>query len=177
MDSTIDHVLLRIKEPKTRFRAARHQTGKLEQVDLIAVCWLGLGHLNKWESLWPFSSATLRSRLDKVMSRLGLPTHPRKGNRPVTLASLRPGGATYLIGVTESAELVRRRGRWISLKVMEIYLQEVHSATFMNEIDEESRQRILLGMKAFPDVYKNAAMYASARFPEQVWHFMFSRHS
>ena len=175
VDFTIDHVLLRIKEPKTRFRAAKQQTGKLEQIDLIAVCWLGLGELNMWEALWPFSSATLRSRLDKVMTRLGLPTNPRKGIRPMTLASFRPGGAAYLIGATESAEMVRRRGRWISMKVMEIYLQEVQSATFMNEIDAESKQRVIFAMRAFPEVFATASAFACAKFPEQVWHYFFSR--
>ena len=175
VDFTIDHVLLRIKEPKTRFRAARKQTGKLEQIDLIAVCWLGFGELERSDPLWPLSSATLRSRLDKVMTRFGLPTTPKKGLRPMTLASFRPGGATYLIGATECAELVRRRGRWVSMKVMEVYLQEVQSATFMNDIGNESKEKILFAMKAFPEVYSTAVAFACARFPEQVWHFFFSR--
>ena len=40
---SIDYVLLRIKEPTTRFRPARHQSGKLEQPDLIEVVRIGLG--------------------------------------------------------------------------------------------------------------------------------------
>ncbi len=44
---TLDHVLLKIREPKTRFRSARQQTGKLEQLDLIAVVTLGLGNLTQ----------------------------------------------------------------------------------------------------------------------------------
>eukprot|EP00435_Cladocopium_sp_Y103_P009309 s1163_g2.t1 len=35
VEGTIDYVLLRIWEPKTRFKAARHQAGKLEQPDLM----------------------------------------------------------------------------------------------------------------------------------------------
>ena len=49
---SIDHVLLKIKEPKTRFRAARHQSGKLEAPDLIEVCWIGLGDLKSGDRLW-----------------------------------------------------------------------------------------------------------------------------
>ena len=36
-----------------------------------------------------------------------------------------------MLQATEDSELVRRRGRWASHKVMEIYLQEVASSTFV----------------------------------------------
>eukprot|EP00434_Breviolum_minutum_P029037 symbB.v1.2.025685.t1/scaffold2428.1/size79313/2 len=42
---TIDYVLLKICEPKTRYRAARHQAGKLEQIDLIEVVRIGFEEL------------------------------------------------------------------------------------------------------------------------------------
>lgn len=48
--------------------------------------------------------------------------------RGFDLASLRPGGATLLLR-TEDLELIRRRGRWLSSRVMEIYLQEVMATT------------------------------------------------
>lgn len=125
--------LIKIMEPKTRFRAARRQSSKLEPPDLIQVAWMGIGKLMPRERIWPSSPSTLRHRLDKVLSKLGLPTKMVNKQKPLTLASFRPGGAIYLIGLTESSELVRRRGRWISLKVMDIYLQEVAASTFMRE--------------------------------------------
>ena len=48
---TNSFALIRIKEPKTRFRAARHQAGKVEQPDLIAVIELGFGTLKKGDQL------------------------------------------------------------------------------------------------------------------------------
>jgi len=60
VEFTIDHVLLKI-ELKTRSRAARHQSSKLEPPDLIAVVWLGIGKLRPYERIWPCSSSTLRS--------------------------------------------------------------------------------------------------------------------
>lgn len=42
---SIEHVSIRIMEPKTRFRAARHQWSKLEPPDLIQVARLGIGKL------------------------------------------------------------------------------------------------------------------------------------
>ena len=62
VNNSVKHLLLRIVDPKTRFRAARHQVGKMEQPDLILVVQLGFGDLRKEERLWPFSSATLRQR-------------------------------------------------------------------------------------------------------------------
>ena len=60
--------------------------------------------------------------------------------RPLTLASFRAGGATWLISQCESSELVRKRGRWVSIQTMEIYTQEVMSLTYMTDIGEEARQ-------------------------------------
>ena len=99
VEFSIDNVLLKILEPKTRFRAARHQSSKLEPPDLIAVVWLGVGKLRPYERIWPCSSSTLRSRLDKVLARL-LP-NKESSKRNLTLASFRLGGATYLISLTE----------------------------------------------------------------------------
>ena len=62
VNNSVKHLLLRIVDPKARFRAARHQVGKMEQPDLILVVQLGFGDLRKEERLWPFSSATLRQR-------------------------------------------------------------------------------------------------------------------
>ena len=75
--------------------------------------------------------------------RLGLPTKSGGRPQPLSLASFRPGGATWLITQTGSAELVRRRGRWVSYKVMECYLQEVTYMMYLNEIDPESKKLIL----------------------------------
>lgn len=51
VEFSIDNVLLKIVEPKTRFRAARHQSSKLEPPDLIAVVWLGVGKLRPYERI------------------------------------------------------------------------------------------------------------------------------
>ena len=146
---SIDHVLIKILEPKTRFRAARHQSSKLEPPDLIQVAWIGLGRLKPHEKVWPGSPSTVRHRLYKVLTRLGLPIKVVNQQKPLTLASFGPGGATYLIGLTESAELVRRRGRWLLLKVMDIYLQEVAASAFVTDIHEDTRATILTAMENF----------------------------
>ena len=173
VQNSIDYVLLKILEPKTRFRAARHQSSKLEPPDLIMVAWIGLGKMRPDERIWSCSPSTLRSGLDRVLSRLGLPTKTVNSRRPLTLASFRPGGATYMIGLTESSEMVRRRGRWLSLRVMEVYLQEVAASTFLTDLDEKTRQTILLAMEQFPQVLTTSVKFFESRFPEKAWNLLF----
>ena len=112
-------ILVRIDQPKTRGRAAKHQSGKLEASDLVSVASLAFLHLPKTAKLWPYTNQTLRRRLDSILDRLGIPKSGAQG-RSLDLGSLRPGGATHLLRLTEDSELVRRRGRWASHKVMEI---------------------------------------------------------
>jgi len=61
---------------------------------------------------------------------------------PYSVASLRPGGATHWLQVTEDAEYVRRKGKWISSRVLEIYLQEAAVATFEDQVTAEAKSRI-----------------------------------
>ncbi|CAE7879434.1 unnamed protein product, partial [Symbiodinium necroappetens] len=112
-------ILLKIDEPKTRLRTARHQAAKVEAQDLVQLIDLAFAHLPAYSKLWPLSAQTLRKRLDSALDALQVPT-TRSCSRPLDLGSFRPGGATFVLQATEDAELVRRRGRWVSAKVMEI---------------------------------------------------------
>jgi len=147
----------------------------MEQPDLIEVVRIGLGDLRADERLWPYSGPTLRLRLTKILSRLGLPI--KGGGKPqaLSLASLRPGGATWLITQTESAELVRRRGRWVSYKVMECYLQEVTYMTYLNEIDPGAKKFILQALRAFPSLLKAIIKFKSCKIPENTWFLLLSQ--
>ena len=161
-----DHILVRIKEPKTRYRAARHQSSKVEQPDLMQVVSMGLQGIPMYEKIWTLSGSSLRSRLTKVLQRLELPSTPDAIPRPLTLASLRAGGATWLISESENAELVRRRGRWVSMKVMEVYLQEVTASTFLNDISPDAKWKTLQAMHVFPDVVQKATAFVKSKIPE-----------
>ncbi|CAE7627177.1 unnamed protein product [Symbiodinium sp. CCMP2456] len=162
------YILIRIHEPKTRGRAARHQSAKLEPADLVQLCSLAFEHLPKTSKIWPMSAQTLRKRFYEVLARLGM---PRSGGRerPLDLGSLRPGGATYLLQLTEDSELVRRRGRWISHKIMEIYLQEVSASTFVADLDSACRDKVLTASAAFTGLLSQVAKWAKAGVPPSVW--------
>ena len=107
VDFTVSYLLIRIKEPKTRFRAARHQASKVEQPDLISIIRLGFSGLRYDEPLWHLSGATLRARFVKLLETLKLPSKAYQIPKPLTLASFRPGGATWLIAECEDVELVK----------------------------------------------------------------------
>ncbi|CAE7233167.1 unnamed protein product, partial [Symbiodinium sp. KB8] len=92
-------VLLRIQEPKTRLRMARHQAARVEPQDLVELIDLVFQGLRSDERLWPRSQQTLRKRLDAVLARLGITPH--EGEKALDLGSFRPGGATYLLQQTE----------------------------------------------------------------------------
>eukprot|EP00434_Breviolum_minutum_P041524 symbB.v1.2.036938.t1/scaffold5335.1/size28330/1 len=156
--NSVDFVLLRIKEPKTRYRAARHQAGKLEQADLIEVVRIGFADLKPFEMLWNFSGSTLRLRLQKLLEKLDLPSKNHERPKALSLASFRPGGATHLMSVCESAELVRRRGRWASFRVMEIYLQEVAANTYLNVVVPSARAKVFAGLDAFPMLFQQVSL-------------------
>ena len=103
------HALLQIRAPKTRGRAARHQAARVDPQDIVELLATVFGPLPAAAKLWPFSDGVLRRRLKAILTRLSL----LEGGQPVfDLASLRPGGATWMMAQTENAGLVRRRGRW-----------------------------------------------------------------
>ena len=93
---TQSYIFLKIDEPKTRGRAAKHQTAKIEPKDLVAVIKLAFYSLPRLERLWPYSNQTLRKRFDAVLARLEISTS-RGPQRPLDLGFLRPGGATLLL--------------------------------------------------------------------------------
>jgi hypothetical protein len=119
----------------------------------MEVIRLGFQSLKSHEKLWP-SGATLRLRFAQIAAGLKLPTNALDSAKPLSLAGFCPGGATHLITQTESAEVVRRRVRWIWNKVMECYLQEVTSTTYLNEVNTECRRIMLDSFAVFPQLLR-----------------------
>ena len=117
----------------------------------------------------PFSAATLRKRFRALLNAVGLPTEKAKGVLPFSLGSLRPGGATHLLNACENSELVRRRGRWLSTRVMEIYLQEVQVATFVRKLDPIVRGRLEAFSLAFSDVLQKVSFFLNTGVPPKTW--------
>ena len=106
---TISHCLLSIREPKSRFTFARHQTAKVDSFDMVRTIALGFEKIPDSQRLWPYSPQTLRTRYKPLLKALALPTESSGEIRALDLGSLRAGGATYIISPTDDPELRRRR--------------------------------------------------------------------
>ena len=158
-------ILLAVMEPKTRFKAARHQCLKIDQPQFVRLVRLA------FQDLCP-SGATLRARFQKLLSAVGIPPNAVANVKDFDLASLRAGGATWLMGATESPDFVRRRGRWITTKVREIYIQEVAAMMFLPRLSPEQRQHIFCWANVFDEALEYAALCKDLRVPPRSWLFL-----
>ena len=167
-------IFLRVKEPKTRFKAARHQMSKLDPEDLVQLVSLAFGSKRADEKLWPFSGQLLRTRFRQILREIGLPYDSNGINRGLDLGSLRGGGATYLLMLTEDSELVRRRGRWIAPRTMEVYLQEIAATVYFPQLPSALKARVLALASAFPGLLARMQVLVKAKVPAESWHYFFS---
>eukprot|EP00435_Cladocopium_sp_Y103_P060998 s1156_g22.t1 len=143
--------LLNIRLPKTRGRAARHQSTRIDPSDIVALLVSAFSRLGPDEALWPWSPQRLRKRFALLLAALGIP-ETAQGTAQYNLSSLRPGGATFWLAATEDAEFVTRKGRWLSTRVLEIYLQETSVSTYRSRLTSESKSRIEALCSIFPEV-------------------------
>ena len=164
--------LLMIRQPKTRGRMAKHQAARIDQADVITYLTALYGKCESSEPLWPFSASTLRKRFAQLLDALALPSKKQHGQAPFDLGSLRPGGATWLLHQKESPDVVRRRGRWASMRVMEIYLQEVQVTTFTERLGPRSRERIQICAGAYASILESTVFFLEVGIPTRSWFFL-----
>ena len=160
---------LKIMQPKTRGRAARHQCARVDFPDIIELFDAWFGDKNKDERLWDKSPQTLRKRFSQLQDALGLVTHRQRGKFPYDLGSFRPGGATFMLQQTEDSEMIRRRGRWLSTRVLEIYLQETVVSTYHHELTASSREKIAILAGRFSEIHGKAISFLRTGVPPAAW--------
>eukprot|EP00438_Fugacium_kawagutii_P012665 Skav215620 [mRNA] locus=scaffold666:640257:644840:- [translate_table: standard] len=165
-------LLVVIRQPKTRGRAAKHQAARVDQEDVIKYVEAVYKDAAATTPLWPYSASTLRKRFAQILRILGLPCEKGGGQRPFDLGSLRPGGATWILHETEDSELVRRRGRWLSHRVMEVYLQESFVTTFIEKLDAKSRSLVEAYAGGFSSLLLRAVSFLHAGVPPSAWYFL-----
>lgn len=91
-----DFGLLRIRVPKTRGLAARHQAARLDPQDLLDLLTSVYADYPKDKLLWPYSANPLRKRLNALQASLGLATTRSADQTPYDLESFRPRGSHIL---------------------------------------------------------------------------------
>ena len=170
-------ILVKIRSPKTRGRSAKHQSARIDPIDIVKMVTAVYQNFDGEQPLWPFSPATLRKRFAALMHVLELDVRRGADQAPFDLGSLRPGGATDLLFETEDSELVRRRGRWLSARVMEIYLQEVLFSTYVGRLPLNVQERIEKLALLFPEVLEQALGFLRTGIPPSVWYQLFQAQS
>ena len=165
----LQFALLQIQQPKTRGVSAKHQAARIDPEDVVALLSAVFGKWDGDDRLWKMSPSTLRKRFASLLWSLGLPSTRTKDITPFDLASLRPGGATWLLHRFEDAELVRRRGRWVSVRVLEIYLQEVQACTYQARLPKLAQKRVADLAASFPTILEKALFFLRSSIPCTAW--------
>ena len=73
----------------------------------------------------------------------------------------------------ENSEIVRRRGRWVTTKVMEVYLQEVMYTTYTEKLDGPTKARISMLAGSFSRTIEEAIKMLRAAIPPTAWFALF----
>lgn len=165
----VEFALLQIHQPKTRGVSAKHQAARIDPQDVVQLLAAVYGRSGADEHLWNRSPGAFRRRFGVLQKALGLPTIRTSTDVPYDLASLRPGGATYLLHRFEDAELVRRRGRWLSTRVCEIYLQEAAVITHATKLSAAVQTQISKLVATYPEVHRRAIYFLESSIPPNAW--------
>ena len=128
-----------IDKPKMRRLAARRAYARIDDPGLIQFAEAYATGCSPDALVFDGSYHELRNIFNALCAEVGLPAGGPSG---VSLGSLRPGGATWLYKLTDNSELVRFRGRWASLRMLEIYIQEVGAASILPRLPPAARVRI-----------------------------------
>ena len=88
------------------------------------------------------------------------------------MGSLCAGGASWLMITSEDSELVRRRGRWLTSKIMEIYVQEVSAIQFLPQLPRHTRMLVIDGAGLFPFLLQKVCHLHACGIPETAWRFL-----
>lgn len=171
---SVHYCLVSLMEPKTRFTAARHQSTCLDIPDLLQVAMLAFEKMDPNRYIWPFSPQTFRKRFRTVLASIGLPTTHTATIKALDPGSLRAGGASWLMQVTDSGDIVRRRGRWQNQRIMEVYVQEVSSLIYIQHLNDDVRKMVLELASHFTAVLERAFSLRAANIPYSIWFLLFS---
>ena len=133
------------------------------------------GELLPRDPLWPASPSTFRSRFGTLGADVGLPVDRRtplprfeKGG-VLDLGSLRTGGATHHWMTTGNAPQLQQLGRWLSIRTMGIYLQELAAITLLSRLSRDSREKIAELHELAPSVLRYSCRLLEAGVPPSEW--------
>ena len=74
--------------------------------------------------------------------------------------------------LSEDAERVRRRGRGLAARTMEVYVQEISATTFFPHLPSAVKAKVLGLASAFPGLLVRMRGFVGASIPPDTW-FLF----
>jgi hypothetical protein len=74
----------------------------------------------------------------------------------------------------EDAELTRRRGRWLSARTMEIYLQESSATLFFPQQPAATKERIMQAAQTFTNMLQKVKLFRQNHIPTAAWYLLVS---
>ena len=128
-----------IGKPKMRRIGPRREHVRLDDSELLMALRHAFEGCSPNTPFCPCSQLEFSANFRLLMNGLKLPTQQGSGLTP---ASLRSGGATFWYQLTDSPDFVRFRGRWANLRMLEVYIQEVGAATFLNDQPLSTRKQV-----------------------------------
>jgi hypothetical protein len=135
--SVPDAAIVRVAEPKTRWRGARQQFLYIEQPSALRWLKRRASGMPLNAKVWPMSAGTWGRRLATLLAHLHL------GHLPYTPACFRAGGATYEYLRHKDVALLRLKGRWSSEKSLDRYVQEATALLSMQHFPPLALQKLL----------------------------------
>ena len=110
--------VIRVCSPKNARQMGRQQFTEIRQADTINwLSWLVHSRPQASSRLWSGEASTFRTMFRNLCQRLNL------GSLRLSPASLRAGGATWMLDGKEEVSRIRFLGRWSNLRSREHYLQ------------------------------------------------------
>ena len=157
-----DVIFLKLRLVKSRTRGARLQNVRLDVPFVVSFLKKCLRTLMPKEPIWNGSSALFRSRFQHLLVAT-------TGNANLCVpSSLRLGGATFWFRTwQEDLPRLQWRGRWMHMKTLAHYIQEVGCINILEALSPCSRQK----MFQLADLCESACeeVQVEADLTSQVW--------
>ena len=131
--------LVGIEHPKMRRVAARHEHVRVEEA--LITSWLQrlLAGWGPDARLFKGTAVQFRDMFRQLVAFFDVDTRDGIG---VTPASLRSGGASWLYLCGMPLEEIRWRGRWSTVRTLEVYIQELAASSLLAALPLSARARV-----------------------------------
>ena len=132
-------IFVRVGAPKMRRLGARREHVRIDVPEVVSftIALKAAALAKRHVRVLAGGAKQFRKSCDALFRFFGASVREGSG---VTPASFRAGGATFWYKAWQDTEKVRYRGRWMSSRMLEIYIQEVMADTVLVALLPEERE-------------------------------------